>query len=116
VIADDSAVASRFLASTLVDMGHTIVAQCPSSTSAIAACGKFRPDVAILDISMPPNNDFSHVARILESGTVTHVVIASILVSTLPSEIEKWRALGVLTLKKPIDKYDVLKLFREIEA
>lgn len=55
VIGEDSALFRDGLARLLADAGHEITAAAPDAPSALDAIRATRPDVAILDIRMPPD-------------------------------------------------------------
>lgn len=55
VIAEDSALFRDGLARLLADAGHDIVAAVPDAVAALAAIRAHAPDLAILDIRMPPD-------------------------------------------------------------
>lgn len=56
VLADDSALLREGLVRLLVESGHDVVAAVADATSLIAAVEQHLPDVAIVDIRMPPTN------------------------------------------------------------
>jgi DNA-binding NarL/FixJ family response regulator len=70
VIGEDSALFREGLARLLVDAGHQIVAKAADAGELEAAVHDARPDVAIIDIRMPPQNadDGAQVARRLRSA------------------------------------------------
>jgi DNA-binding NarL/FixJ family response regulator len=55
VIAEDSALFREGLASLLSDAGHEIVARVPDAVSLLTAVHEHRPDLAIIDVRMPPD-------------------------------------------------------------
>ena len=65
VIGEDSMLFREGLARLLDDAGHDVVAKAPDAPSAVAAIRKHQPDLAILDINMPPDrtNDGARAAR-----------------------------------------------------
>ena len=65
VIGEDSTLLREGLARLLADAGHDVVAKAPDAPSAVAAIRKHQPDLAILDINMPPDrtNDGARAAR-----------------------------------------------------
>jgi DNA-binding NarL/FixJ family response regulator len=67
VIGEDSVLFREGLALLLEDAGLTVVAKASDAPSAVSAVRKHQPDVAILDINMPPDNtdDGARAARIL---------------------------------------------------
>ena len=56
VIGEDSALFREGLAALLSEVGHEVVASAADATTALAAVLEHRPDVAVLDVRMPPNN------------------------------------------------------------
>lgn len=56
VIAEDSALFREGLASLLADLGHDVVETVGDAVGAVRAALDHRPDVAILDIRMPPDH------------------------------------------------------------
>lgn len=116
LIADDSSISRRHLAGLLEKHGCRVVAQCSNATEAVAQCKEYRPDIAFLDISMPPNNDISHIYQILDDGTAGRVVINSVLVATRPDAFNSLRQRSVLLLAKPVDERALLKILTEISA
>jgi DNA-binding NarL/FixJ family response regulator len=67
VIGEDSTLFREGLARLLEDAGHGVVAKAPDAPGVVKAIHKHRPDVAILDINMPPNHsdDGARAARSL---------------------------------------------------
>ena len=54
IIAEDSAVVRAGLAEILADRGHEVVAAVGDAQALIAAVDEHRPDVAVVDVRMPP--------------------------------------------------------------
>ena len=54
VIAEDSAVMRAGLAEILADRGHEVVAAVGDAEALLAAVDQHRPDVAVVDVRMPP--------------------------------------------------------------
>jgi DNA-binding NarL/FixJ family response regulator len=65
VIGEDSALFREGLARLLEDAGHEVVAKAGDAPSAVAAVAEQKPDLAILDIRMPPDgrDDGARAAR-----------------------------------------------------
>jgi DNA-binding NarL/FixJ family response regulator len=70
VIVEDSALFREGLARLLADAGHDIVAKAADATALESAVHQTQPDVAIIDIRMPPDHadDGARVARRLRSA------------------------------------------------
>ncbi len=76
VIADDHEMVRRGLAATLADVGHwTVVAQADNGRDAVQLVGTHKPDIAILDLSMPDLNGLDATRRILAVRPETSVLI-----------------------------------------
>jgi len=56
VIADDSVLLREGIAALLVDSGFEILAQCGTADDLLMIVRSYRPDVAIVDIRMPPTH------------------------------------------------------------
>jgi DNA-binding NarL/FixJ family response regulator len=70
VIGEDSTLFREGLARLLVDAGHEIVAKAADADALEAAVHEARPDLAIVDVRMPPDHtdDGARVARRLRSA------------------------------------------------
>ena len=65
VIGEDSALFREGLARLLTDAGHEIVAKAPDAPSLVSAVSTHAPDLAIIDVRMPPDltDDGARAAR-----------------------------------------------------
>lgn len=65
VIGEDSALFREGLARLLEDAGHTVVAKAPDAITLLAAIDRERPDLAVIDVRMPPDltDDGARAAR-----------------------------------------------------
>lgn len=80
VIGEDSALFRAGLRSLLTEVGHDVVADAPDAPSALAAVLAHDPDVAILDVRMPPDHadDGARVAaRVRRERPDTGVLLLS---------------------------------------
>jgi DNA-binding NarL/FixJ family response regulator len=70
VIGEDSALFREGLASLLTDAGHQVVAKAGDANSLVAAVHATTPDVAVIDVRMPPDgtDDGARAARDLRSA------------------------------------------------
>lgn len=73
VIGEDSALIREGLARLLQDAGHDVVAKAPDATTLLSAVEETNPDLAIVDIRMPPNrtDDGAQAARVLREQRPT---------------------------------------------
>jgi DNA-binding NarL/FixJ family response regulator len=78
VVADDHTLVRAGLRSLLEDLPDVqVVAECGDGREALAAVDAHRPDIALLDISMPGLNGLDAAARIVAASPGTRVVIVS---------------------------------------
>jgi DNA-binding NarL/FixJ family response regulator len=76
VIADDHEMVRRGLVATLADVGRwTVVAQADNGREAAELVATHKPDIAILDLSMPELNGLDATRRILATRPETCVLI-----------------------------------------
>ncbi len=76
VIADDHEMVRRGLVATLADVGRwSVVAQADNGRDAVELVATHKPDVAILDLSMPELNGLDATRRILAARPETCVLI-----------------------------------------
>ncbi|MFJ8537951.1 response regulator [Streptomyces sp. NPDC093591] len=70
VIGEDSALFREGLARLLADAGHDIVARAADAPALVAAVTENRPDLAVIDIRMPPDltDDGARAARRIREG------------------------------------------------
>jgi DNA-binding NarL/FixJ family response regulator len=80
VIADDSALMREGVARVLADAGFEVVAQAENAVDLMHQIGTFKPDVAVVDIRMPPTHTDEGVRaarRIREAHPGVGVVVLS---------------------------------------
>jgi DNA-binding NarL/FixJ family response regulator len=80
VIADDSALIREGVARVLADAGFDVVAQVENAVELMGAIGRQRPDVAVVDIRMPPTHTDEGIRaarRIREAHPGVGVVVLS---------------------------------------
>lgn len=85
IVADDVLVTRVGLRTLLVDAGHEVLAEASDAEQAVAAAAMHRPDLAILDIRMPPtftNEGLRAAAEIRSRLPATAILILSSHVDT----------------------------------
>ena len=92
VIAEDAAIMRDGLTQTLSRRGHEVVAAVADAESLRQAVGEHRPDVAIVDVRMPP----THTDEGLRAARAIH---------------EQWPAVGVLVFSQYIETQAAAELF-----
>jgi DNA-binding NarL/FixJ family response regulator len=120
VIGEDSALFREGLASLLLDAGHDVVAKAADAPSLITAVNATVPDLAIVDIRMPPDHtdDGARAARVLREG---HPFLGILLLS---QHIETQHSValvssggfGYLLKDRVLDVDDFLDALRRVAA
>lgn len=111
LIADDDRLVLVTLAKGLREAGYTVI-EASDGEEAVKLCNEHQPELAILDIRMPPGMDGIETARCLQDRTATPFLILSAYGdSELVEKATDYGALGYLV--KPID---VEKIVPTIEA
>src|SRR4051794_34282033 len=77
VVADDDALARRVLADTLEAAGIAVVAQVADGTAAVEAVVQWRPDVVVMDLTMPGLDGAAATKAIRERRPETVVVVVT---------------------------------------
>ncbi|WP_219512376.1 response regulator transcription factor [Nonomuraea ceibae] len=85
ILADDAVLLREGLASLLRDAGHEVVAAVGDAPALIEAVAEHRPDVAVVDVRMPPTHTDDGLRAALRIR-------------------ESWPAVGVLVLSQYVDK------------
>jgi DNA-binding NarL/FixJ family response regulator len=120
VIGDDSVLFREGLARLLVDAGHDVVAKAPDAPTLVAAVRSALPDLAIVDIRMPPDHtdDGARAARQLrEELPELGIVLLSQHVEARHSvELAAAGRFGYLLKDRVFDVDDFLDALRRVAA
>lgn len=120
VIGEDSALFREGLASLLTDSGHEIVAKAVDAPSLLAAVDATEPDLAVVDIRMPPDHtdDGARAARAVRARHRTMgIVLLSQHVETRHSvELVSGGGFGYLLKDRVLDVDDFLDALRRVAA
>lgn len=118
VIGEDSALFRAGLRSLLTEVGHEVVADAGDAPSALAAVLEHRPDVAVLDVRMPPDHadDGARVAaRVREALPGTAVLLLSQHVdSRLPVHLVAGGRFGYLLKDRVLDVDEFLAALERV--
>jgi DNA-binding NarL/FixJ family response regulator len=118
VIGEDSALFRRGLALLLEDAGHEIAAQVGDAPAVLSAVLDLAPDLAVVDIRMPPDNsdDGARCARrIRELAPAVGILLLSQHVETRVSvELVASGGFGYLLKDRVLDVEDFLDAVRRI--
>jgi DNA-binding NarL/FixJ family response regulator len=120
VIGEDSALFREGLARLLTDAGHEIVAKAPDAPSLVSAVSTHAPDLAIIDVRMPPDltDDGARAARQVRTSHPTlGIVLLSQHVETRHSvELVASGRFGYLLKDRVLDVDDFLDALRRVAA
>lgn len=120
VIGEDSALFREGLARLLVDAGHDVVAKAVDAPSLVAAVHAERPDLAVVDIRMPPDrtDDGARAARELRAALpeVGILLLSQHLETRHSVELVTQGRFGYLLKDRVFDVDDFLDAARRIAA
>ncbi|MEU7857071.1 response regulator transcription factor [Nonomuraea sp. NPDC049141] len=91
ILADDAVLLREGLIRLLEDAGHEVVAATGDAESLIAAVAEHQPEIAVVDVRMPPTHSNEGLRAALEIR-------------------ERWPAVGVLVLSQYVEKTYAAKL------
>ncbi|MFD8077123.1 response regulator transcription factor [Streptomyces sp. NPDC059718] len=120
VIGEDSALFREGLARLLADAGHDIVARAADAPTLIAAVTEHRPDLAVIDIRMPPDltDDGARAARrIRDAFPDLGIVLLSQHIETRNAvELVTRGRFGYLLKDRVFDVDDFMDALRRVAA
>jgi len=120
VIGEDSALFREGLARLLADAGHDVIAKAANAPALIAAVRTNRPDLAIIDIRMPPDrtDDGARAARQLRTDfpDLAIVLLSQHLEVRHSVELAAAGRFGYLLKDRAFDVDDFLDALRRVAA
>lgn len=118
VIGEDSALFREGLASLLADAGHDILAKAPDAPTLVEAVDTHRPDLAIVDIRMPPDrtDDGARAAQTLRGHHPNMgILLLSQHIETQHSvKLVSTGGFGYLLKDRVLDVEDFLEALRRV--
>jgi DNA-binding NarL/FixJ family response regulator len=118
VIGEDSALFREGLASLLGEVGHEVVGVASDATEALATVLRLRPDVAVLDIRMPPEHtdDGARVAAVVrrEAPEVGVLLLSQHVETRLAIELVSGGRFGYLLKDRVLDVADFLDALERV--
>lgn len=113
VILDDQDPPLQFARRILLENGYNVVGLARGGKEAVEMCDKMRPDIAILDISMPgmTGEEAAHV--IARDGTARVICMATSI--NMAGKTDYFRSLGFFNVTKPYRDRQMLNELRQIE-
>ncbi len=91
LIADDSAFARRNISAVLEKLGGNVVGEASNGLEAVSLYGALRPDLVLLDITMPQLDGVETLRRIMEQDKNAQVII----VSSVGHKEMVWKAISL---------------------
>jgi CheY-like chemotaxis protein len=86
-----------------------------SGAEAIATAREFAPDLVLLDVMMPDLDGPAVLGRFRADPQLANVPVVFVTAKTLPSELERFRALGAAdVISKPFDPMRLLEQVRMV--
>ena len=120
MIGEDSALFREGLAHLLEDAGHQVVAKAEDAPGVVAAVKEVQPDLAVIDIRMPPDrtDDGARAARELRQQMPTlGIVLLSQHIETRHSvELVSGGYFGYLLKDRVLDVEDFLDALRRVAS
>jgi DNA-binding NarL/FixJ family response regulator len=120
VIAEDSTLLRQGLAALLTDAGHDIVAQVPDAVSLLDAVAVHRPDLALIDVRMPPDNtdDGARAAKQLRAlqPDLAIVLLSQHIETSHSVDLVSGGSFGYLLKDRVLDLDDFLDALRRVAA
>jgi DNA-binding NarL/FixJ family response regulator len=120
VIGEDSVLFREGLARLLADAGHEVVGKVADATALVAAVEAARPDLAVVDIRMPPDrtDDGARAARELRrrSPALGIVLLSQHLETRHSVELVRGGHFGYLLKDRVFDVDDFLDALRRVAA
>ncbi len=120
VIGEDSALFREGLARLLEDAGHEVVAKAADAPSLVAAVTEHVPDLAVVDVRMPPDgtDDGARAARELRAlmPTLGIVLLSQHIETRHSTELAAGGHFGYLLKDRVFDVDDFLEALRRVAA
>ncbi|MEO6511083.1 MAG: response regulator transcription factor [Nocardioides sp.] len=120
VIGEDSVLFREGLASLLADAGHDIVARAGDAPELVAAVHRVRPDLAIIDVRMPPDltDDGARAAKQLRHDIpdLAIVLLSQHIETSHSIELVTSGSFGYLLKDRILDVDDFLDVLRRVAA
>ena len=77
IVVDDQVAVCDVVADTIEYAGHEVVAKGKSGVEAVSLSGELRPDLVVMDVSMPGMNGVDAMKAILAAGSAKRVLLMS---------------------------------------
>jgi len=102
MVVDDSSVVVRLISTSVTGLGHKVVRTATTGAEAVSAYGACKPDVVIMDITMPEMDGIEATEKIVAKYPDARIIVATSHAEK--SVILRARSAGAKSyLLKPID-------------
>jgi len=91
LIADDSQFARRTIAGVVSKLGGSVVAEASDGVDALEQYERLRPDLVLLDITMPRLDGIGTLGKIMERDKTANVII----ISSVGNKDMVWKAISL---------------------
>jgi AmiR/NasT family two-component response regulator len=105
LIADDEAVVRLDLKSLMTELGHTVVGEADTGAKALALAKNLRPDLVLLDISMPPVSGLDVADALAAEQIAPSLVFTGVAMEEALERVGRSGAMGFLC--KPLRTGDI---------
>ena len=113
LVVDDQSAVCEVVADTIRYSGHEVVGMARDGVEAVAIAQQLRPDVVVMDISMPRMNGLEAMQAILRAGTARWVMLMSGEYRSLGMRREDLLRQGASAfLEKPFNVDDLANLLQ----
>jgi CheY-like chemotaxis protein len=103
LVMEDEAIVANLLADVLAGMGHDVCAIEDSEADAVAAAGRCRPNLMIVDQKLRDGSGVGAVEQILRTRFVPHIFVSGDTLGILA------RRPGAVVIQKPFFESDLLQ-------
>jgi CheY-like chemotaxis protein len=114
MVVDDQEAVCEVVSDTIRFAGHEVVGTARDGVEAVERAEQLRPEVVIMDVSMPRKNGVEAMRSILEAGTAQHVALMSGEYRSLGLTREEMMRNGAAAfLEKPFNVSQLFDLLRQ---
>ena len=113
LVVDDDPDTVRIVTFRLQSKGHRVIGTTSAQEALEAVAARGRPDVVVLDISMPDMTGIDLLTQLRAQDGLEHLPAIFLSARVLPEEIAAGRALGASYLTKPFIASALLKAIDE---
>jgi two-component system chemotaxis response regulator CheY len=111
IVVDDQSAVCEVVSDVIRSAGHEVVATAANGVEAVTRAAELRPDLVVMDISMPQMNGVEAMRNMLAAGTARRVALMSGEYRSLGITDDQMRREGAAAfLAKPFNVGEVFEL------